>query len=298
MVKNNLFAREEVADITIPADRDEADNFQTMDQFHPALPRIIAHRGASAAAPENTIAAFAEAVRVSADGIEMDVRLAADGVPVVIHDPTLNRTGRIDGKIRHLTSAELKVCDVGKWFRVKSDGQNTRPFAGEYLPTLERTLEFLKDYRGLLYLELKCRESELQRLVRAVCEIVCDVGRKNRVIVKSFRLSAVPFVKAFCPEIRTAALFAPKISNLFRKHKHLISLANGIGADEISIHYTLATRKLLKNAARRGMPVTIWTTDSRRILDRAIRLGVAGIITNDPERMIQRRNEALGLARL
>lgn len=298
MVKNNLFAREEVADITIPADRDEADNSQTMDQFHPALPRIIAHRGASAAAPENTIAAFAEAVRVSADGIEMDVRLAADGVPVVIHDPTLNRTGRIDGKIRHLTSAELKVCDVGKWFRVKSDGQNTRPFAGECLPTLERTLEFLKDYRGLLYLELKCRESELQRLVRAVCEIVCDVGRKNRVIVKSFRLSAVPLVKVFCPEIRTAALFAPKISNLFRKHKHLISLANGIGADEISIHYTLATRKLLKNAGRRGMPVTIWTTDSRRILDRAIRLGVAGIITNDPERMIQRRNEALGLARL
>ncbi|MER3633127.1 MAG: hypothetical protein C4325_14030 [Blastocatellia bacterium] len=297
LVKNNIPARKEIVNEIDSASRVATGTLLEQDQLKAALPRIIAHRGASAAAPENTIAAFAEAVRVSADGIEMDVRLAADGVPVVIHDSTLNRTGQIGGKIRQLTSSELARCDVGKWFRVKANRQNCRTFDGEVVPTLNGALKFLKDYRGLIYLELKCRDSELTRLVRAVCELVCDLEQKENIIIKSFRFAAIPLVKAICPEIRTAALFAPQISNIFRKDKHLVRLANEIGAEEVSIHYTLATRKLLKNAARRGLPVTIWTTDSGRILNRAIRLGITGIITNDPEKMIARRNAALSSAR-
>ena len=84
-------------------------------------PLIIGHRGASADAPENTMAAFREAIAVGADGIEFDVRLTRDGVPVVIHDSTLRRTGGLPQRIAEITQSELATIDVGSWFARKKD---------------------------------------------------------------------------------------------------------------------------------------------------------------------------------
>lgn len=257
----------------------------------PILPRIIAHRGASAVAPENTIAAFTEALRVGAEGIEMDIRLAADGVPVVIHDPNLKRTAGKEGKVRRMPSCDLVQCDVGSRFRASRRRDEERQYAGERIPSLEEVLQRLKDYPGLIYLELKCRENELQRLTKSVCSLVADSDLRSQVIIKSFRLTVVPLVKSFCPQIKTAALFAPKISNILRKDRYLVNLAAEIGADEISIYHALASRKLIKRANRRNLPVTIWTTDSARVLRRAINRGISGVITNDPEMMIAKRSE-------
>ena len=97
------------------------------------LPLIIGHRGASALAPENTLAAFRRAINDGADGIEFDVRLAKDGVAVVIHDATLERTtGSIRSRVSQLTAAELNAIDVGSWFR---PSESSRSFAGEKVPS-------------------------------------------------------------------------------------------------------------------------------------------------------------------
>jgi len=254
-------------------------------------PLIIAHRGASALAPENTLAAFKRATDDGAEGIEFDVRLAKDDVAVVFHDSTLNRTAQIDSRVSDFTSAELAQFDVGSWFNRVSRKRADRVFSNAHIPTLEETLQFLENFKGLLYVELKCRDAEMERLTRAVCEAVERSPLISRVIVKSFKLKVIPMVRAHCPAVRTAALFAPKIMTILRKEKHLVKIADDFGADELSLHYSLATRKLMENAARRNLPVTIWTADNPRWVKRGIKLGLKAIITNNPVLLLAKRDE-------
>lgn len=257
------------------------------------MPLIIAHRGASALAPENTFAAFQRAIDDGADGIELDVRLAKDGVAVVFHDSTLNRTARKEGRLANFTSLELRKLDVGSWFNRQTPKLADPAFKKEVVPSLAETLTFLKDFRGLIYIELKCKDADAERLSRAVCDAICGSPLLKQIIVKSFKLQVIPHIKALCPSVRTAALFAPKIMNILRKEKHLVNIANEIGADEISLHFTLATSKLMKKAEKQNLRVAIWTADSPRWIKRALKLGLNAIITNDPARLLAKRRELL-----
>ncbi len=255
------------------------------------MPLIIAHRGASKHAPENTFAAFKRAIEAGADGIELDVRLAKDGVAMVFHDSSLKRIAGRKGKIAQYTSIELGSIDAGSWFNRAAPKHADPKYKQESIPTLAETLEFLKDFKGLIYIELKCKEADAEGLAKAVCDVICSSKLLPQIAVKSFKLNAIPHIKKFCPSVRTAALFAPKIKNILRKDKHLLNLAEEAGADEISLHFTLATRKLIKKAAKRNLRVIIWTADSPRWVRRALKLGLAAIITNDPARLLARRNE-------
>src|SRR5437016_11609398 len=114
-------------------------------------PLIIGHRGASAVAPENTLAAFARAIQDGADGIEFDVRLSRDGVPVVVHDATLQRTGLVNRLVGELTLKELQQIGVGSWFgRTKSPQMS---YEREKIPSLAQVFELFTQNRKLLYLE-------------------------------------------------------------------------------------------------------------------------------------------------
>ena len=255
-------------------------------------PLIIAHRGSSASEPENTIAAFRRAVDDGADGIELDVRLAADGVAVVIHDNDLKRTAGIRGRVSGLTSEQLAMIDVGAKFRkMKPNGTAANP--EHRVPTLSEVLGHLKDYKGLIYIELKCKEWGAADLTSSVAGALSSASPAGQIVIKSFRLSALVHMRHFFPDVRTAALFAPKIRTILRKEKHLVKLAAELGVNELSLHYSLITRKLMKNAARRGLPVSVWTTDHPKWVKRAIRLGLNAVITNDPVRLIKRRSELL-----
>jgi len=257
------------------------------------MPLIIAHRGDSVHAPENTLAAFRLAVEAGAEGIELDVRLARDGVAVVFHDSSLDRIAGLEGKVVHYSSEQLRNMDVGTWFNRHTPKFADPAFESEYVPTLAETLEFLRGFEGLIYIELKCKDADAERLSKAVCDVLSSSPLLPRIVVKSFKLSVIPHVKKFCPSVRTAALFAPKIRNILRKDKHLLRLASDVGADEISLHFTLATRKLMRKAASRNLRVIIWTADNPRWVRRAMKLGIAAIITNDPARLLARRNELL-----
>ncbi|MEO6051966.1 MAG: glycerophosphodiester phosphodiesterase family protein [Pyrinomonadaceae bacterium] len=252
-------------------------------------PLIIGHRGACAQAPENTVAAFQLALDVGADGVEFDVQLSSDGVPVVIHDADLNRTGLRSEKVADLTARQLGKIDVGSGFNKKFPKKANPDFAKETVPTLAQVLKLLKGFNGLIYIELKCGDSDFKPLAKAVCDVIRDSPLLSQVIVKSFKLAAIPEVRHHLPEVKTAALFAPQIMDFLRRRNHIIAIAREFGADEISLHHSLVTRRLVSLAAESQMPVTIWTADDPKWLARCSKLGIGALITNDPENLLASR---------
>src|SRR5206468_4882936 len=167
-------------------------------------PLRVAHRGASARAPENTLAAFREAIRLGADAIELDVQLSADGVPMVIHDLTVDRTTNGHGSVASFASRDLRRLDAGAWFSSR--------FKGERVPTLEEALECA---RGRCGLNVEIKEAGGGRggrraalpgptglVARAVARAVARVGFKDLLIVSSFSGRALGEARAAMPEAR------------------------------------------------------------------------------------------------
>ena len=261
--------------------------------MHRTYPLIIAHRGASALAPENTLAAFKKAIDDHSEGIEFDVRLTKDGVPVVFHDSDLKRICGVEEKVSALTATELMALNAGSWFNEKNRAIAHESFESEKIPTLKSTLEFLKGFKGKIYIELKAKNANVQLLAKAVCDLVKTTELGSQVIIKSFKLDAIPLVKGYLPEVSTASLFTPKVMTVLRKEKRLINISKELGADRLSLHFSLATRKLMRKAKKQRIPVTIWTVDNPRWVNRAIELRIDHIITNDPATLIARRHQIL-----
>lgn len=253
------------------------------------MPLIIGHRGASAHAPENTIAAFKIAVDARADGVEFDVRLAKDGVPVVIHDADLVRVAGRREKVSELTSSQLAKIDVGSWFGRISPGRSRLAFSEETIPSLEQTLESLTGSAGLIYIELKTGTLTSELLVDKACEVIGLRSRSSNVIVKSFDLEALKRVRTNLPDIETAALFEPAAKTVFRRRAGLVDMAAKYGANHISVHWSLVTRRLIDVASSARMSVTVWTVDHPRWIARANDLGIRSLITNYPAKMLAAR---------
>lgn len=256
-------------------------------------PIIIAHRGASALAPENTFAAFQKAIEDGAEGIEFDVRLSKDGIPIVFHDSGLKRLAQKDAQVIKYSYDELQNFDIGSWFNKKNPHLADTRFSKERIPSLEGLLEFLKFYKGLLYIELKCKKDEIKTLVEAVCKVIKQTKMLPQIVLKSFKLKAIALAKVILPEIYTASLFAPKILNVIHKKRHLLKKAEDCLANEISLHYSLATKKLVARAKNQGLLTTIWTADNPRWVKRAFNLDINAIITNNPAILLAEREMIL-----
>src|SRR5258707_15421788 len=121
--------------------RHETTDFSLPHAIPKTPPLIIGHRGASALAPENTLVAFERALADGAAGVELDVRLASDGVPVVIHDPTLRRTGLREGVVAKMRSRELREVEVGTWFNRAHPQISQSRYTGQFVPTLDQILD-------------------------------------------------------------------------------------------------------------------------------------------------------------
>jgi glycerophosphoryl diester phosphodiesterase len=245
-------------------------------------PLIIGHRGASAVAPENTMAAFREAIAAGCDGIEFDVRLTSDGVPVIIHDNTLRRTAGLTARVADLTWAEIKQVDVGSWFT-----RGGKSFANETVPSLKELLTLLDTNSLLIVLEMKCEwRSEHLPLAEACCRLVNEHSLKERVIIECFDLAALPIVKSIDPEIKTAALFEPAFSI---SDQRMIDKALEAGASVLAPHHRLARQSLVEKAKLAGLQVAVWTVDDPSWIAHARSIGVDALITNDPAAMLAHR---------
>lgn len=264
-------------------------------------PLILGHRGASAVAPENTLAAFSRAIMDGADGIEFDVRLSGDGVPMVIHDASLRRTALIASRVCDLTSEQLQTIDVGSWFSPKlSEGRvpsSEPPYSDQRLPTLAQVLELFNSNTGLLYLEMKSDPGKGVDLAAAVAKSVRASTVVRRVVVESFNLPAIAEIKRIDSSIRTAALFEPKLSRPISTIRRLkmVSLARKVSADEIALHHTLISVAVVEKARESGLETVVWTVDDPKWISRARRLGVKALIANDPAVMVQHRNAIVRL---
>jgi len=256
-------------------------------------PLIIAHRGASAHAPENTFAAFQKAIESGADGIELDVRLAKDGVPVVFHDATLARLAKIKSRVSDCTAEELSKIDVGSWFNRAYTRSADDKFSAETVPTLKQLFEFLRDYDGLIYIELKGKDSTISALAETVCELIRQTNLFPNIVIKSFKLNGVKIAKQILPEVRTAALFEPKILTMLDKKKRILDAAQKCKADEISLHRSLATKSFVRRASEKNFSTVIWTADDPIWVKRSLDFGIKAIITNNPARLLAKRDEIL-----
>lgn len=238
-------------------------------------PVVIAHRGASADAPENTLAAFRLAEAQGADAVEMDVRLSRDRVPVVIHDPTTLRTAGVEGRVAEMALEELKRLDVGRFFSAK--------FRGERIPTLAEVAE---TFPGRLFVEVKDSLRSVSTVVRALRE----AGALGRTTLCSFHPLVLRKSKfdAF-GAVSTSLLVAEVSPNLLKRPAGWWLS----GARAVAPFYTLVDA-ILAEARPRAVPVYPWTVDSMSIGRRMMEKGVAGVITNRPGRMVKVREE-LGL---
>jgi glycerophosphoryl diester phosphodiesterase len=250
-------------------------------------PLIIGHRGAAAVAPENTLVSFERALSDGADGIEFDVRLARDLVPVVIHDATLRRTALARGRVESFSSTELGELDAGTWFNLRYPGQARPEYTRAGIPTLAAVFEALRESDALLYVEMKCGPKDRIALAAEVAKLIRAHALTARVIVESFDLAAIAEIKRVDAELRTAALFDRKLSRPAPSAKKMIEQALRCGAEELALHYSLATRRTVEAVAESGFETVVWTVDNPAWVARAITRKVRALITNDPSRLLR-----------
>ena len=253
------------------------------------LPLIIGHRGAAAVAPENTLVSFERALADGADGVEFDVRLAKDGIPVCVHDANLRRTALRDGLIADLSSYELAQVDAGSWFNLKFPSLAKPEYTRATIPMLDAAFHLFKNRSSLLYVEMKCAQHEARELARAVVQLIREHSFAQKVVVKSFLLEAIKEIKLADEKIRTAALFERKVTRPFVIKRKLLERAIACGADEISLHYTLAGARIVDEARARGLETIVWTVDNPLWVERARARGIRALITNNPALLIAYR---------
>jgi glycerophosphoryl diester phosphodiesterase len=221
-------------------------------------PLIIGHRGASAVVLENTMPAFEAAIAAGADGIEFDVHLSRDGVPVIIHDETLQRTHGVRRRVADLAANELREIGV---------------------PSLSQFFELMARNDLLLCLEIK---GSSPRLAEECCRVVSEFSLDGRVIVECFDLSVLQEIKG----LSTAALFGRGIY----ADKELIDRALAVGASVLAPHHSLVRPSLIEEAKLAGLKVVVWTVDSPAWVAQARAWGIDALITNDPALMIEASN--------
>lgn len=247
---------------------------------------VIAHRGASASAPENTLPAFELAAQQGADAFELDVRLTRDGAPVVIHDATLERTTSLTGPVRARTLAELRAADAGHWYT--PDGGRTMPCRdhGVRIPTLAEVLWAFPAMPVLI----EVKEPEVQH---AVHRVLVDENAWERCVVASeddaaltlFRDGPVPSGASAreIAELYRVVLFRRRLP---QPRYRLLSVPvrhRGL---------PVPTRRFVAAARRLGCPVHVWTVNDPATARRLWARGVAGVVTNGPVSMVEARNTA------
>lgn len=224
-------------------------------------PLILGHRGASHDAPENTMRAFRLALEQGADGIELDVQPSADGVPVILHDDTLERTTDSTGDVGQMTWAQISAARAG----------------GEPVPRLEEVAAWAVETGAFLNVEIKRPGVEETTL-----SLLGAAGLLPRTILSSFLPESVAEVRRLAPE--AACWFLTD-----RWNPRVLQLAGDLGVGGVCLDVRRATGRALDQLRDAGLPVIIWTVDRPARIRHLLQAGVAGIITNRPARGVQIR---------
>lgn len=222
---------------------------------------VVAHRGSSKAAPENTMAAFTQAITDGADWVELDVQETADGEVVVFHDSDFMRLAGVPLKIWDATMADLRHIDIGSWF--------SAAFKDARVPTLGEVLDTCKGRAGVV-IELKTY-GHGQQLEERVARLVEERGMASEVAVMSLELDQVRKMKALRPGWKVGLLMSVSAGNL-----------RASGADFLAVNAAFADRRFVRSAHRRGTKVFAWTVNDASTMSAMMGRGVDGLITDKP----------------
>ncbi len=232
---------------------------------------IIAHRGASHLAPENTMASVTLGWEKDAD-VEVDIYLTKDNQIVAIHDKTTKRTAGVELTVAETTSQELRQLDVGSF--------KSEKYKGEPIPFLADIVESIPPGRKL-YVEIKCGREVLPYLR----ELLAESGKMSRIVIIGFNLDTVIKSKELIdvPTYWLKGTDKNKKTDEWIPHDpQLIQIAEGNGLDGMDVHYAGVTREFVEAATAAGQKLYVWTVDDPKEAARLVHLGVAGITTNRP----------------
>lgn len=238
---------------------------------------IIAHRGSKGTRPENTLAAFREAVRVGTDGIELDVHLSKDGHLMVIHDETVDRTTNGHGEVQNLTLAELKVLDAGSWF--------TKYPIKQEIPTLKEVLTCLteNEFTGLLNIEIKTDAIHYQGIEAKLVQLMTSAKWPFDYMYSSFHFASLEMVNDLSPLTKRALI----------TYDSKEEVAQGIDAAIIDgVHPQIDW--VIKNTASLDeieKPLRPWTVNDRLLMERCFYYELAGFHTDFPEKALRVKAE-------
>lgn len=234
-------------------------------------PLVVAHRGCSGEAPENTLASFRRAVAQGCDMIELDVRMTKDFHIVVHHDRALGRTTRGSGYVWDLTLNELRSFDAGSWF--------SPAFTGEQIPTLRQALEAIPPHVKV-NIEVKTDGEPRRRLAfeESCILIIMEKRSEERVIVSSFDHRFIARMHRLFPAIKTGALYVP----VRDMRKRPSTMAQRLGVSAFICSRTQLRHRVVADAHTHGMMVGAYVVNTRKDLLHALRYGVDAVITDYP----------------
>ena len=233
----------------------------------------IAHRGASAYFPENTMVSFEGAIALGADMIELDVQLTSDGEVVVFHDEKISRCTNGRGRIADYTLVKLKKLDAGSWFDKK--------YKGARVPTLVEALKLCKN-KIAVNIEIKTEavtEIISEGIEEKCLRIVDKIAMRKHVVFSSFDPRAVQHLKQIDSQMPAAVLFEKKHYGSRLPSAIIASL----GADAINCSQRELSKKWLADLKHHGIPVNVYTVNDEKSMRRLLALGVDGIFTNCPD---------------
>ncbi len=229
---------------------------------------IIAHRGFSSIAPENTLFSFEVAI-ARASSIEFDIQLSADSIPVIFHDATLDRITGVSGKVRETNFSQLQTLDAGKWF---SD-----EFSGQKIPTLEEALNILKNVDRFLYFDVKphCEWSDSE--VADFVKTLQDAGIQEKCVITSFNDGFLEQVRQISDDLAIGHI----VANL-EAYKSQLAQAVAKSDNLISSLYRvlLENPALIAESRSQGVDIVAWTVDDPKDMQKLLDLGISRIVTN------------------
>lgn len=239
---------------------------------------VISHRGANIYAPQNTIPAFKKSLEIGVDGFETDIHITKDDELVLCHNYTIDETSNGKGSIAEMTLNGLRHYDFGSYFSEK--------FKGTKIPTMDEFLTLVESSDiSVLNIELKSPGKSETAIVSETIEKVKAHGLFDRLIISSFDPKLLVEAKEIDESCKTGFLYSPskKITYINKLISHPIEFAKSINADALHPLFIFVDEKYVYNAHEAGLIVNPWTVDSVRSIEKMIKCGVDGIITNFPD---------------
>jgi glycerophosphoryl diester phosphodiesterase len=242
-------------------------------------PIVIAHRGNSGPAPACTMSAIRQAVDLGADMIELDVRISGDGVPVIIHNSTVDETTDGEGEVSFMSLAQLKELDAGSW--------KHKRYAGERIPTLTEVLEFCN---GKVNLSLDLKD---EAVIAAMIEAIQKADMLDNVVICGCCEPQARKIWEIEENLTVMLNTDSQLDELAKREdksdfiRVFIQRACKARLAALNVNFRYVTHELIRRAHLRALPVWTWTVDDKADMERLIRMGVDAIYTNWPERLLE-----------